>query len=157
MKKDVSHSVQQSVAVSTLYQEVLKARESLDSMVVPSDKIDALHGALDKALRIIENVALFSAAIDANLSAVLRKVDVLAEDPAIGEKLKKELIDLMLLRTQVIEGYFSDEVQFCQNFERMVRDDLLSKAGVDPNDKKKSLAFLNKLGKAILPPGSKAN
>lgn len=157
MKKEVRHSIQHTVAIGVLYQEVLKARESLDSMVVPSDKIDALQAALDKSLRIIENVALFGAAVDANLAAVLRKVNVLAEDPVLQEKLQTELGDLVSLRAQVVEGYFSDEAQFCKNFERMVRDSILAQAGIDPKDQKKSLAYLNKLGKVIIPPGTVKN
>ena len=140
----------QNQPLGALYQEVLKARESLDTLVVPSDKIDALSVALDRSLRIIKDVALMSAFVEANLSAVFQKLDVLGEDKTIGDLINREFQELAVLRYKVLNGAFLDATHFVRQFELMVRHDILVKAGIDPKDEEAALAYLTKLGNNVI-------
>lgn len=139
------------------YLDVLKSRESLDVMLVPSEKVECLESALGNALRIIENLALFSATVDANLTAVFKHMDECKkQDAELGKCLDAEFGDLRKLRSDVVEGHFQDVAHFSRKFEEMVRHSILKQAGIDPLDEVASMAFLAKASGSICarPPGS---
>jgi hypothetical protein len=131
------------------YWEILKARESLETLVVPSEKIETLSGALDSSLKVISDVSLMAAAVESSLTAICKKLDALGEDPTLGERITREFQDLVALRDKILLGFFGDAVSFVRAFERMSRNNLLAQAGIDPNDEAASMAYLVKLGQTV--------
>ena len=140
----------QKTPINRRYLEVLKTREKLDEMLVPSDKIEALSKALDSSLDILREVSLLSAMIEANWSAVWEQLDVLGEDPAIRERVISQFRDLAILRRTILTGNYGPTVEFVRAYERLVRNTVLMQAGIDPNDKEASEAFLLKLGQGVI-------
>ncbi len=139
----------QEQPLGRIYLAVLKAREGLDTVVVPSEKIETLANALDSSLKIISEVSLMAAAVESTLTAICKKLDALGEDPALGARITSEFQDLVALRDRIIYGLYRDAISFSRAFERMARENTLVQAGIDPKDEAAAMAYLVKLGEVV--------
>ncbi len=152
MKNVTTGGAQKSATLEQLYAEVLATRKELDSMVVNTDKIDALSGAVSKCLCIIENTALLASANNSILSAMMRRMDALIDHPVLGPVIKKEFAELLTLKFKIIDGRFGEVSVFCQKVEESERHKMLIARGIDPKDEARAFAFMHDmLTKVVCP------
>lgn len=135
-----------------LYLRFLNRQEEAEKAVVPSQQTESLNDAVLSGHQIIERLALFGAALNANFTAIQKKLaDLEATHPDLLKQFDEHVGSLVGLRDTFV-AFYADEAAFCATFERMVRDRMLNEAGVDPNDQEAVMAFLLKAGKALTPP-----
>ncbi len=140
----------QVIPLGQIYLNILDVRNETEPSVVPSDRIEALSGALDSSLRLIHNLALLAAITESNLVAVFKVLDRWGDDPVVGKRITEDFQDLVALKCKITNGTFGEVSDFAIRFEKMVRDDTLRRAGIDPKDEEASMAYLVKLGAKVV-------
>lgn len=145
-------NAQNQTDMGPLFVKFLQLREQADNATVPSEKTDALDEAVMTGHQIIERLALFGAALNANFHAIQKKLEALGESqPELLKQIDEQIGSLVGLRNAFL-GFYLDEATFVAQFEKMVRDRMLLEAGVDPNDTEAAMAYLLKVGKAQATP-----
>lgn len=134
--------------VNDLFMGFLRKHEAAAQEALPTIQNELLSEAVQNGSQIIERIALFGAALNANLDAIDRKLVKLSEsDPALVARIDEQIGGLVGLRRAFLEVY-RDESVFCAQFEQMVRTRILTEAGIDPNDTEAAMAHLIALGKS---------
>jgi hypothetical protein len=143
---------QNQMEMGAMFVRFLQLREQAESSLIPSAKSDALMEAVITSHQIIERLALFGAALNANFTAIQKKLEALGDSqPELLAKIDEQIGSLVGLRNAFL-GFYLDEAAFTAQFEKMVRDRMLQEAGVDPNDQEAAMAYLLKTGKAQATP-----
>lgn len=138
--------------ISDLFMGLLRKRDAALQEALPTTRNELLMEAVQNGNQIIERLALFGAALNANLTAIERKIGLLSEvDPEFVKKLDEQIGGLVGIR-QAFLSVYNDESVFCTQFEQMVRHRILAEAGIDPNDTEAAMAHLIALGKAQVVP-----